>query len=298
MTPLRCLTRAFKNDRYLKEKGFDADVDVDVLARLHRLRHDSPELREHEALSTFVRHRGVPPVRDTVSEPLFHGTIHFAKVVFETPNGAIAMDDDDMSVIVKYARNAAVPISAYASQYGPNSISIAPAILQYTVNTTHAAFGDAMLRSWVDDLATKHNLGPESCISIIVPSGIRAGSVSANAGYHGLSTIPYIVMGVHARDLTLQDTADAFAMVVSHEIAEMVVDPKVDAQNPEVCDPCDLNCDNLTRDYFRSAHTYLGSNRNSPPGGFDFAYYTCAIVKPHGASRCPASHADCQYAPP
>jgi hypothetical protein len=298
-----------KNARYLKEnepgtfdkrsaEGFGTGLDVDVLSKLHRLRHDSPELARHESLATFLRHRSLPQPRSTVSDPLFIGTVHFVQVTFETSNGHIAVNDRDMATIVQYAKRAAVPISKYASQYGPDSLSIASTILTYTASTPNAAFGDAMLQKWVDDIAAGNNLRSDSCVAIIVPNGVRAGGVSANAGYHSLATIPYIVMGVHEDGLTIQDEADVYAMVVSHEIAEMVVDPKVDNHNPEVCDPCDLNCGNLTRDYFDSGNAYLGSNQNSPPSGFNFDYYTCAIAKPHGASRCPASHADCEYAPP
>jgi hypothetical protein len=86
-------------------------------------------------------------------------------------------------------------------------------------------------------------------------------------------------------------------MVVSHEIAEMVVNQNVDGSNPEVCDPCDINCANLTRIYFDAQNNFLGANQNSPPGGFAFAYYVCAVVKPPGTSQCPAPSADCAYAP-
>ena len=86
-------------------------------------------------------------------------------------------------------------------------------------------------------------------------------------------------------------------MVVSHEVAEMVVDPNVDGANPEVCDPCDINCNNLTRCYFDTSDGILGSNQDSPPGGFTFSYYTCAVVKPAGATDCPASSGNCEYAP-
>jgi hypothetical protein len=33
------------------------------------------------------------------------------------------------------------------------------------------------------------------------------------------------------------------------------------------------------------------------PSGFTFAYYICSVVKPAGASDCPASSANCNYAP-
>ena len=100
-----------------------------------------------------------------------------------------------------------------------------------------------------------------------------------------------------ATNLTLQDETDAYAMVISHEMAEMVVDPKVDGQNPEVCDPCDINCNNLTRVYFdASDNHFLGVNRASPPGGFAYDYYICAVVKSEGSANCPAAAADWQYA--
>ena len=110
---------------------------------------------------------------------------------------------------------------------------------------------------------------------------MSANEVGENSGYHSKANIPYIVAGV-TTGLTLADIADVYAMVVSHEAAEMVVDPNVDGNNPEVCDPCDINCSNLTRCYFDAADNFLGVNQNSPPGGFAFTYYTCAVVKPEG----------------
>ena len=146
-------------------------------------------------------------------------------------------------------------------------------------------------------MANQNNLPSSSCIFVVSPQGLTAPNVGDNAGYHGLANITYVVAGVFTTNLTLDDTADVYAMVVSHEMAEMVVDPNVDGQNPEVCDPCDLNCNNLTRVYFDASDNFLGTNQASPPSGFDFAYYVCAVVKPEGAASCPASATDCQYAP-
>ena len=97
----------------------------------------------------------------------------------------------------------------------------------------------------------------------------------------------------------MQDEQDTYAMVVSHEVAELIVDPRVDHANPEVCDPCDLNCgaQNLNRAYFDAQNKYLGTVSALPPT-FNFSYYMCAVVKPAGASGCPAPGADCVYAPP
>ncbi|HLH61479.1 MAG TPA: hypothetical protein VKV20_07320 [Ktedonobacteraceae bacterium] len=146
-------------------------------------------------------------------------------------------------------------------------------------------------------MAKQNHLPSNSCIYVISPQGLKANEVGGNGGYHGLANIPYIVAGVYAQNLTLQDLSDVYAMVISHEIAEMIVDPRVDKQNPEVCDPCDVNCGNLTRVYFDASDNFLGTNQASPPGGFSFSYYICAVVKPDSASSCPAPSADCQYAP-
>lgn len=169
--------------------------------------------------------------------------------------------------------------------------------MTYTANVPSGTFTDADLQGWVNDMATTNGLPVDSCIYAICPTGISAQNVGGNAGYHSLANIPYIVAGVYATGLTLQDQPDVYAMVVSHEMAEMVVDPKVDGQNPEVCDPCDINCGNLTRVYFDSADNFLGVNQLSPPSGFSFAYYMCAVVKANGAASCPASAGDCEYAP-
>lgn len=156
-----------------------------------------------------------------------------------------------------------------------------------TVTLSSTAFTDGELQGWVNELARDNHFFSGDCIFVVVPQGITAAGVGGNAGYHTRAAIPYVVAGVFASGLTLADQADVYAMVVSHEIAEMVVDPDVNGNNPEVCDPCDVNCNNLTRCYFDASDNFLGSNSASPPGGVIFSYYTCAIVKPPGAANCP-----------
>jgi len=85
-------------------------------------------------------------------------------------------------------------------------------------------------------------------------------------------------------------------MAVSHELAELTVDPQADDRNPEVCDPCDLNCGRAHRNYFDASGRYLGSTDALPPP-FPYNFYVCAVVKPGAAGRCPASSANCDYAP-
>jgi hypothetical protein len=174
---------------------------------------------------------------------------------------------------------------------------VADSLLTKTVNVPSGTFTDGDLQGWVNALKNDNNLPDSSCIFVVVPAGITAKDVGGNSGYHQKADIPYIVAGVTSTGLTLADVPDVYAMVVSHEIAEMVVDPNVGGGDPEVCDPCDINCGNLTRIYFDAQDNFLGSNQATPPSGFTFAYYICSVVKPAGASDCPASSANCNYAP-
>lgn len=306
----RGYTRALKNARYLKKmapdafgkdenaEGFGTGIPLDILRNLHRIEHHSPLLKRHPAAADALKKHRPPAPLAGVQDPLFSGTIFFAQVTFQTHGGPRVMATSDMQMIVQYARHAIVPISQYAAaQYGKNKVAIATNILTHSVNVPSGRFTDSQLQGWVKAIASKNHLPPDSCIFVVCPHGITAHDIGDNAGYHSLANIPYIVAGVSATGLTLKDDADGYAMVISHEMAEMVVDPKVDEKNPEVCDPCDLNCNNLTRIYFDASDRFLGFNQASPPGGFGFAYYICAIVKLDGAANCPASKTDCQYAP-
>src|SRR5438105_2923312 len=306
---VRCYTRALKNARHLEEvapavfaqdpdaEGFGTGVPLEILRGLHRIPHHSPVLNRHKAVAEAIRTSRPPvPGRDA-RDALFSGTVHFAQVTFHTPGGDRVTATSEMNQIVQYATRAAVSISEYAAQYGQNTLSVSTSLLTKTVNLSGTSFTDSNLQGWVNALATSNSFGSDHCIFVVVPQGISAANVGGNAGYHGKANIPYIVAGVFATGLTLADNPDVYAMVVSHEIAEMVVDPNVDGNNPEVCDACDINCSNLTRCYFDATDNFLGTNQNTPPSGFSFIYYTCAVVKPAGAADCPASAANCQYAP-
>lgn len=308
-TPLRCYTRALKNARHLQKhaptefataaeaEGFGTGIPLPLLRVLHRLHPDSPALRRHKAVATVLRAHPMPTARLPDRDALFSGTIHFAQITFNTSAGAAVVPTADMNQIVAYAKHAIVPIQEYCSLYGPNSVAVSSTVLTKTVTLSGTSFSKDDLKGWVNSLKSQNGLGSDSCIFVVVPNGVSSGEVGANAGYHDKADIPFVVAGVFSTGLTLADNLDVYAMVVSHEIAEMIVDPGVGGGDPEVCDPCDVNCSNLTRIYFDAADNFVGFNQASPPGGFTFAYYICAIVKPGGASDCPASGANCGYAP-
>jgi hypothetical protein len=306
---VRCYTRALKNARYLQKaaphlfardrdaEGFGTGVPMEILRGLHRIPHDSPVLNRHKHVADFLRENRLPIPGRGSRDALFSGTIHFAQITFQTSGGNLVIPTADMNQIVSYAQHAIVSLSEYSSQYGPNSVSVSSTLLTKSVNVPTANFTDGDLQGWVNALVTDNGLSANSCIFVVTPQGITAANVGGNSGYHSKANIPYIVAGVFATGLTLADVPDVYAMVVSHEIAEMIVDPNVGGGDPEVCDPCDINCGNLTRCYFDASDDFLGSNQLTPPGGFAFSYYVCAVVKPTGSSDCPASSANCAYAP-
>ena len=242
--------------------------------------------------------------------PLFSGTIYFAHVTFATPGNNYSFSAADMQTMLTYAQHAIVPISEWVQQYGPSSVTISPTALEYTANMSSTAFTDSDLQGWVNDMVTANGLD-SSLTAIVVPcpqqiSESAGEGIGGNSGYHDIANVPYAVWGVDATGLTLADQPDVYAMVISHEIAEMIVDPQVNGKNPEVCDPCCINCQGQSgsytggffRAYFDAFNDYLGTNQQSPPGGFDFAYYVAVVVKPAGAvGDCHATNADCTYAP-
>lgn len=308
--PVRCATRALKNARYLHTvaperfayeahaEGFGTAIPTNVLGRLHRLHADAPEFAARDQLARFVRANPLPVPGKTARGPLFNGTIHFAHVTFRTPGHTFMISAADMTTIVQYTRRAVVPIGEYASQYGPNGIAVSPAVIPYSVTLSGTSYTDVDVQTWVNDIAVKNQLPASACVLIVSPHGLTAKDVDDNSGYHGKAKkLPYSVFGVFAQNLTPKDEGDHYAMVVSHEIAELVVDPNLDDKNPEVCDPCDTNCGKtLHRAYFDANDKYLGTTPDVPPP-FAFSYYICAVVKPAGSADCPASAANCDYGP-
>jgi hypothetical protein len=75
---------------------------------------------------------------------------------------------------------------------------------------------------------------------------------------------------------------------VSHEIAEMVVvDPNGDHSNLKVCDPYDINCNLLYRNYLdgqQPIHFY----HQKFNACFNYMYYISGIARPSSEIMCPA----------
>lgn len=54
-----------------------------------------------------------------------------------------------------------------------------------------------------------------------------------------------------------------YAHILSHEIAEMVVDPLANSSNPEVCNACAGNCNNIQFDLFDQNGVFIGGTTDT-----------------------------------
>jgi hypothetical protein len=88
---------------------------------------------------------------------------------------------------------------------------------------------------------------------------------------------------------------------LSHEIAEMLVDPQATWGNPEVCDPCAGNCSNRWLNFYSTGPnqpTRFLESSQSIPSGLSFAFFTAAVTAPGWVQRCPSPAYGCAYPPP
>ena len=99
-------------------------------------------------------------------------------------------------------------------------------------------------------------------------------------------------------------TDKVYAHMLSHEIAEMVVDPLADDSNPEVCDACAGNCNNDQFDLFDQSGAFMGGTTNTA-SATGFSFFIISIVRPDvydAATQCVVVGGDeqsaCIYPPP
>ena len=219
---------------------------------------------------------------------LFNGQIHFVKIIF--PN--LTVSDADVQTGIKYATLASKPIQQYCSQYGPNSVTVDPLVYYFTAPNSN--FSDANLQAWIEMLSSTF---PNSdAIAVLNPPGANNTDAPLSQGvlgYHGnTGQHPYLMVNMEGTGLTVDDRADVYADALSHEIAELVVDPAADESNPEVCDPCAGNCGVDYRNYFDVQGNYLGG---SPVQGYGF--WTNGIATPRTVKSCPSPAQACVYDP-
>ena len=217
---------------------------------------------------------------------LFQGTVHFVNVSF----GSVTVSDVDYKTAVAYATFAAVPISQYCGQYGPNGLTVDQTV--YSAKLPSAIYTDMDLQRMVETF----NFPSTDAVAVLSPAGANNTDAPLSQGvlgYHGSTgNHAYLAVNLEGSGLTLDDRQDVYADALSHELAEMVVDPAADLSNPEVCDPCAGNCRVDYRNYFDSQGKYLGG---SPVQGY--AFWTNGIATPATVARCPSPESGCVYDP-
>ena len=309
--PSLCVTRHLKNARFLQSAasglipsvepraGYASLVSQEILARLH-LPAERARFRTLSQVGARVSQMAVPTLRATSAEPLFSGSLAFVPITFATARGPVRLAEQDLATAVSFAQLAAPPISRYASQYGPNRVGFAPSTGVFSADVPDGRYNDQTLQSWVNEIVAQNALGSGTCVVVLNPPGVvntDADPKQGIGGYHSLAQVPYIFVNVLGTNLTIADRGGAYALALSHELAEMVVDPKADLRNPEVCDPCGPNCQPVWIDYFDRTGRYLGSAQRLPPP-FPYDFFINGIVRPALATACPAPAAACNYAPP
>ena len=175
----------------------------------------------------------------------FIGTIYFLQVAFglkSDSSNVSLVSEADVKTAIEYATKAVVPISLYAAQYGAVSLRVHPTVITYNAQVESKTVSDDDIRDIVDDVATR--LPSDACVAILLPPDMDNSTKPRSEvnGYHDCSTLPYINSYVNDDKekhpfLTVEDETFRYAYTLSHEIAEMAVDPKVSGQ-PEVCDSC------------------------------------------------------------
>ncbi len=304
---MHCSTRLLKNAKFLQRlevgylpkfeplEGFPSLVPADILRRLERM---PPEEIGIKLLTTIVSKHRPPRAGTKLTVPLFSGTLRFVQTTFSSGGSSFAVPDADLNVAVQYATLAVVPISAYASQYGPNRLAVAGATIPFNAAVSGGKYNDSILSGWVDQLAKANGLGSDACLVFLNPQGVTNTDADATRGvlgYHNMSPsgVPYAFVNVMGRGLTIDDRQDFYAVALSHEVAEMTGDPRADGSNPELCDECAGNCNVDYRNYFDSNGNWLGGSPKS-----DYAFFTDGIATPASVAQCPAPESSCVYPPP
>jgi FG-GAP repeat len=285
-----------------------------VLSNLHTL-SDWDSVTQDEKLKDWLHTNAIPMPQATVSSPLFYGTLVFAQVIFIRANQPdFSMSLADTQTAASYATLAVVPIRRYASQYGPSSVTVSPSVIPVNANLNGNSFTQAELEGWVEQVAqiARSNQVFNPCVVILHDRSLPATPTYTDHkdSYHWNAPdgTPYCYSLVFGQNLSVADNNHTinnrpndkvYAHNLSHEIAEMVVDPLSSSHNPEVCDACAGNCNNIQFDLFDQNGVFMGGTTDTTlVTGFSFfinsiinpsAYdpvTQCVIQGGNGSSAC------------
>ena len=220
-------------------------------------------------------------------------------VALSFPNG-VAVAQSDLFTAMQYLLKSTPKISAYCSLYGENSLTLDQNVIPFSASS--ANYSDSILQGWVESIAQSKSIPKTDCLIFINPQGPINSDADASQGvlgYHSITPSGQIYCFVNAlgSGFTLDDKANIYAVSLSHEVAEMTVDPNANLSEPECCDPCAGNCNTDYRNYFDSDSNWISQSSAFPPT-FPYSFFVEGIVKPPDAQNCPASEQSCVYSPP
>ena len=291
-----------------------------VLSNLHTA-SDWARVTNDEKLKQWLSVNPIPAPQAKVSGPLFNGTLVFPGITFARPNQPdFSISMADMQTAVDYATLAIVPIRRYASQYGPNSVTVSPSIIPFTANLTGNSFSTDDLEGFVEQIAQTARASQviNPCVVFLHDrSRPTSPTFTGDLHAHHWSThdgTPYCYCPVFGQNFTVADNnhtvngkakEKVYAHIISHEVAEMVVDPIVGIGNPEVCDACSTNCNPFNLfDLFDQNGIFLGGTKDTG-SATGFSFFINSVVRPdvyNSANQCVIPGTDtqsaCIYAPP
>lgn len=245
-----------------------------------------------------------PQAGRAVTSPLFEGEVYLADLEFTGPGGPWSVAAADLATVMRYLGFATPVITAYAGQYGPTRVAPGLILPRRTVPVANGTYSDRDLQGWIDAMVRAQSLPSTAAVLVLNPPGVVNRDAKESGGfgvlgYHGLASVPYGFVNALGSGFTVADSADVYAEAVSHELAELTVDPRADDSNPEVCDGCGTNCQGAAayRSYFDARGAYLGSRTSFPPP-FAYEFFVSAIARPGAAADCPAPTSACDYPPP
>ena len=321
MQPSLCATRAVKILKHLHRmvpqtvprSSLHAleKLPSGVLAGLHA-NSDWDKATNDAQLKNWLANNPIPSPKAKVSHPLFHGTLVFVQLIFQEPNqppSSVSMAD--VQTAINYAALAVLQIQRYASQYGPNSVDVSPDVIPFTATLTGASFSLSQFEGWVEQCAktARDSNVSNPCIVILHNRGLPNSAVFSGHrdSFHSMTGngTPYCYSLVFGQNLSIADnnhTIDGrpnekvYAHNLSHEIAEMVVDPAANDENPEVCDACAGNCNNSLFDLFDQNGVFIGGTADTASAS-GFAFFINSIVSASVAldsSQCVVQGGDMQ----
>jgi len=312
--------------------GYGSIVPFNILRNLHRFSDEA--LRNHPNLLEVARkmrsdwQSRTQQKTDAAAFGLFpsspfQGTLYLVQPTFMVNGAPVTVGDADVETVLQYLQVALPQISKYCSAYGENKLAVSSKILQIAPTISNGTYNDNDVKDWVRGLVSELLLQKAAsnpvfvCMVFLNPAGVVNSSDSLSDGISGCHDCalvpwfdgvqlreeisPYCFVNLSGSGFTVNDQAGTYAFRLSHEVAEMTVDPPAGWPNPEVCDSCSADCGPEWHAYFEivtpTFSRYLGTGLSIPEAPANYDFYVCAVVHPADVDSCPGGDWGCDFGP-